>query len=155
MTKIAFLFLLPFFALVHLTLHQAIVARMRECILIILVNTATAFVSRSHSQKLWTRNIKIWGKASGKRKQLVPLLGPIPGEPPLILGGELILDCPTPLQWQALEESVLVHQQFLEEQAQSTDTDITVSEDAIKTCGVDAAPIVAVIDEITGTRRYE
>lgn len=73
--------------------------------------------------------------------QQVPLLGPIPGAPPLLLGGEMTLDPPTPLQWQALEESVILHQQYLKEQG---------GNETAQTTGVDAAPLVAVIDDVTG-----
>jgi len=90
--------------------------------------------------------------SSDKRKQHVPLLGPIPGAPPLILGGELIIDSPTPLQWQTLEESVLLHRQYLKEQLTMNETKDTKVDafDAPMTTGVDAAPLVAVIDDVTG-----
>jgi hypothetical protein len=81
-----------------------------------------------------------------RRSQQVPLLGPIPGAPPLLLGGEMTLDPPTPLQWQALEESVILHQQYLKEQ-QSAGENKTAS---AQITGVDAAPLVAVIDDVTG-----
>lgn len=58
----------------------------------------------------------------------------------------MTLDPPTPLQWQALEESVILHQQYLEEQ-QSMGGNETAT--ALIT-GVDAAPLVAVIDHVTG-----
>ena len=74
----------------------------------------------------------------------------------------MILDPPTPLQWQTLEESVLLHQQYLKEQLSATNqtsssidddtgTSTTVDGDsALRTTGVDAAPLVAVIDDVTG-----
>jgi hypothetical protein len=69
----------------------------------------------------------------------VPLIGPIPGGLPLFMGSELLLE-PTPMQWKALEESVMLHRQYLKEQENSTIT------------GIDAAPLVAVIDEVSGQR---
>jgi hypothetical protein len=47
---------------------------------------------------------------------------------------------PTPMQWKALEESVLLHRKYLKEQENSTIT------------GIDAAPLVAIIDEVSGQR---
>jgi hypothetical protein len=58
----------------------------------------------------------------------------------------MTLDPPTPLQWQALEESVILHQQYLKEQ-QSAGENETAS---AQITGVDAAPLVAVIDDVTG-----
>lgn len=87
-------------------------------------------------------------KVKNTRRQHVPLLGPIPGEPPLLLGGELILDPPTPMQWQTLQESVVLHQEYLNEQ---NDINVDTTEaDNQKTTGIDAAPLVAVIDDVTG-----
>lgn len=67
----------------------------------------------------------------------VPLIGPIPGGTPLLMGSELHME-PTPMQWKALEESVLLHRKYLKEQENSTIT------------GIDAAPLVAIIDEVSG-----
>jgi hypothetical protein len=53
----------------------------------------------------------------------------------------MTLDPPTPLQWQTLEESVIIHQQYLKEQG---------GNETCRTTGVDAAPLVAVIDDVTG-----
>lgn len=69
----------------------------------------------------------------------VPLIGPIPGGTPLLMGSELHME-PTPMQWKALEESVLLHRKYLKEQENSTIT------------GIDAAPLVAIIDEVSGQR---
>lgn len=69
----------------------------------------------------------------------MPLIGPIPGGLPLFMGSDLLLE-PTPMQWKALEESVMLHRQYLKEQENSTIT------------GIDAAPLVAVIDEVSGQR---
>eukprot|EP00542_Grammatophora_oceanica_P013028 CAMPEP_0194030930 /NCGR_PEP_ID=MMETSP0009_2-20130614/4244_1 /TAXON_ID=210454 /ORGANISM="Grammatophora oceanica, Strain CCMP 410" /LENGTH=482 /DNA_ID=CAMNT_0038670969 /DNA_START=97 /DNA_END=1542 /DNA_ORIENTATION=+ len=69
----------------------------------------------------------------------VPLLGPIPGSKPLLIGGELLLDPPSPAQWAALEESVVVHRKYLKDQNETSTT------------AIDAAPLIAVIDEVTAT----
>ena len=62
----------------------------------------------------------------------VPVIGPLLQKPPLLIGNELFLDPPTPLQWKTIEECVEIH----------------------ATCGqnatfafVDAAPLVAILDE--------
>lgn len=63
----------------------------------------------------------------------VPLIGPIPMAPPLMIGSELVLSEPTPLQWKALSCAA------------------TMPLNSV----VDAAPIVAVIDDISGKYRRE
>lgn len=103
------------------------------------------------------------GETKTQRGQHVPILGPIPGAPPLLLGGELILDPPTPLQWDTLEESVLLHQQYLQEQEQSSQRneaddnlidEMSTSDRSAMTAGIDAAPLVAVIHDVTGGKGY-
>lgn len=64
----------------------------------------------------------------------VPLIGPLPNSSPLIVGGEMSLNHPTPLQWSSLEESVIIH---MERNKGTGET------------AIDGAPIVAVIDEIS------
>lgn len=85
--------------------------------------------------------------SQNKHKQHVPVIGPIPGAPPLLLGGELIVDQPTPFQWQTLHEAVMLHQKYLKEQSSNDDND---EDSSSMTTGIDAAPIVAVIDDVTG-----
>lgn len=79
-----------------------------------------------------------------RRRQDVPLLGPIPGAPPLLLGGEILIEQPTPLQWETIEEAVLLHEKYLKEEQSSCIDRMSI------TTGIDAAPLVAVIDEVTG-----
>mmetsp|Transcript_26598 Transcript_26598/g.37458 ORF Transcript_26598/g.37458 Transcript_26598/m.37458 type:complete len:549 (+) Transcript_26598:337-1983(+) len=69
----------------------------------------------------------------------VPVLGPIPNAGPLVIGGEMTLEPPTPLQWQALEECVTLHQKYLQ---------VNTGVDTIT--GIDAAPLVAIIDDVSG-----
>jgi hypothetical protein len=66
----------------------------------------------------------------------LPVIGSLPGAPPLLVGSELYLNAPTPLQWQALEEACQIHR--------GHQKDSTVP-------GIDSAPLVAVIDEYTGS----
>lgn len=66
----------------------------------------------------------------------LPVIGPLPGAPPLLVGSEMHLNAPTPLQWQALEEACLIHRAHLK--------DSTVP-------GIDSAPLVAILDEYTGS----
>ena len=61
------------------------------------------------------------------------------------IGGELILNPPTPLQWKALQECVVVHRNqlnFLKGNG-SGDT---------RSATIDAAPIVAITDDATGVK---
>lgn len=86
--------------------------------------------------------------AKDRRGYAIPLIGPIPNAKPLLpCGGEMSLDPPTPLQWKALEESVVVHRNFLRGQGGM----VIIDEKSDMAAGViDAAPLVAVIDDITG-----
>lgn len=73
------------------------------------------------------------------RRLVIPLVGPIPNAPPLLVGGEMLLSPPTPGQWQALQEAVAIHRNALAE------------EDSTNEGGtIDAAPLVVVIDGVTG-----
>ena len=65
----------------------------------------------------------------------IPVLGPLPGHSPLGLGAEMTLEEPTDLQWQALEETVHIHEQHC--QADNS------------TAGVSAAPLIALLDDYT------
>jgi len=73
--------------------------------------------------------------ATQRDRLTIPLIGPIPRSSPLIVGAEMRLNQPTPLQWRSLEESVITHM----ERNKSNDS-----------TSIDGAPIVAIIDEITG-----
>lgn len=66
----------------------------------------------------------------------------------------MVLDPPTPLQWKALQESVVVHRNQLQKDKkkdgnQNNDNDINNTGNIVAT--IDATPLIAVIDEVTGT----
>lgn len=62
----------------------------------------------------------------------------------------MILNPPTPLQWKALQESVVVHRNQYSSQEEEKHDDNHNNE--IKFATIDAAPLVAIIDEYTGKR---
>jgi hypothetical protein len=62
----------------------------------------------------------------------IPVIGPIPLAPPLMVGDDMIVKQPTPMQWTTFEEARWIHM------------------NSHNMSLVDAAPIVAVIDEVTG-----
>ncbi len=77
---------------------------------------------------------------ASSKKLTIPVLGPIPGAMPLVVGGDMYLDPPTPMQWLTLEESILAFQQ----------QNITVNHPTIgATATIDASPLVAVIHDST------
>jgi len=97
--------------------------------------------------------------SSSSAAQVIPIIGPIPNSPPLLITSEMTLSPPTPMQWRALQEAVVVHRNALaREQGDQGDnwrTSTTAEgtatpEDAGGTSTIDAAPLVAVIDEISG-----
>ena len=97
------------------------------------------------------------GRAGGKkvknhRRMVVPLIGPVPGAPPLLVGGAMTLDPPTPMQWGALQEAVVVHQNSLKREDAERQGLVEREEAAEEAEGgtIDAAPLVAVIDAVTG-----
>lgn len=106
-------------------------------------NPGTRFAYRNEMGEGGSRNDGLGDEAALQAPRIigfnVPLIGPIPGGQPLVLGSELLL-VPTPMQWKALEESVLLHRQYIKEQGNSTIT------------GIDAAPLVAFIDVVSGQR---
>lgn len=63
----------------------------------------------------------------------VPVIGPIPMAPPLMVGDSMIVKHPTPMQWTTFEEARWIHM----------NSNMSL---------VDASPIVAVIDEVTGNK---
>lgn len=73
------------------------------------------------------------------RRLVIPLVGPIPNAPPLLVGGEMLLSPPTPGQWQSLQEAVAIHRNALAAEDQQSSEGGTI----------DAAPLVAVIDGVT------
>jgi hypothetical protein len=83
----------------------------------------------------------------------IPVLGPFAGQPPLLLGGELILNPPSPLQWKTITECVEVHNQAIK----------SLYQNATNAASLDAAPLVAILesddnddgtDKIRGGYRY-
>lgn len=93
-------------------------------------------------------------KVHRKRGLTIPLIGPIPRALPLFLGSEMTLDPPTPLQWKALEECVVVHQNYVRKQltleTNKAGDKNNSNEDADGTA-INAAPLVAIIDDVSGT----
>ena len=61
----------------------------------------------------------------------------------------MILNPPTPLQWKALQESVVIHRN---NQLSSYNEDDDSSEKDRNFAVIDAAPLIAIIDEHTGSR---
>jgi hypothetical protein len=78
----------------------------------------------------------------------IPVLGPFPGHAPLMMGSDLTLNPPTPFQWQALEECVHTHQRHLQLSNNDTDGDAQIYDHA-KAASIDAAPLVAIMDDYT------
>ena len=78
------------------------------------------------------------------KRLALPLIGPIINAPPLLLGADIQLNPPTPLQWKALQESVVVHQHSLQQQQGNS-----IQEDAAT---ITAAPLILIIDEKSGIR---
>lgn len=69
-----------------------------------------------------------------RRGFTIPVLPPMPNALPLMMGSSLELDPPTLGQWQAMEESVVLHQKYLQ---------------GANLTAIDAAPLVAVMDDYT------
>lgn len=70
-----------------------------------------------------------------ERGLTIPIVQSNPQSLPLMMGAEKMLDPPTRGQWQALEESVTLHKNYL------VGSNLTA---------IDAAPLVAVMDDYTG-----
>lgn len=76
---------------------------------------------------------KIGDQTSGRlSRPSIPVIGPIPLAPPLMVGDDMIVKQPTPMQWTTFEEARWIHM------------------NSHNMSLVDASPIVAVIDEVTG-----
>jgi hypothetical protein len=74
----------------------------------------------------------------------IPVLPFIPGGGPLLVGEDFLLHHPTPLQWKTLEECLHNHQLYLRDAATTTNV-----------VGIDAAPLVAFMDELTSAKALE
>ena len=86
------------------------------------------------------------------RVMTIPVLGPIPGGQPLLIGEDYVIEHPTPMQWDILQEAFFNHQNHLKNQA------IEESEGESLSGGpasIDAAPLVAFIDETTSLTSLE
>eukprot|EP00957_Ditylum_brightwellii_P170488 12977078-Ditylum_brightwellii.AAC.1 len=81
-----------------------------------------------------------------RRRKVLPLIGPIPNSPPLILGSSITLDPPTPYQWKSLQESVVLHSNFQQRHIQNG-----VVEEEEDTSAIFAAPLILLIDDVTGS----
>ena len=77
----------------------------------------------------------------------IPVLAVIPGSKPLMVGEDYVLDSPTPLQWQVLEEAMYTHREYLKQEARRND-----GHENNNIAGIDAAPLVAFMDEVTSQR---
>lgn len=125
------------------------------------VHVVTHSQHRRHRQQACTilrvdvndNNNDMPGAKQGKspRRLVIPLVGPIPNAPPLLVGSEMLLSPPTPGQWRSLQEAVAIHRNALalaaeEDQQQQQETTSPVEGGTI-----DAAPLVAVIDGVTGS----
>ncbi|GKY96435.1 hypothetical protein MPSEU_000603000 [Mayamaea pseudoterrestris] len=72
----------------------------------------------------------------------IPVLDPIPNHLPLLPGKEFVLSSPTPGQWSALEQAFAMHQQQHVCEGAS---------DTLNKGTIQAAPIIALMDEVTLT----
>lgn len=80
----------------------------------------------------------------------IPVLGPFPGHIPLMMGADLNLHPPTPLQWQSLEECIYTHQNHLQLMLQMLSAnDANAQIINAKAASIDAAPLVAIMDDYT------
>ena len=85
----------------------------------------------------------------------IPVLASAPMAKPLLIGSSLEIDPPTLGQWQTLEECVALHQIFINQQQQQQQRNHTPNYGAKPSTSmdnvtaIDAAPLVAVLDEYT------
>ena len=98
----------------------------------------------------------------------IPVLGPLPGQAPLLIGAEFTLE-PTPLQWQAVEETIRIHQKASQPHVGDNnsnnatitaaagagaggDDDATPTPPATTAASIQAAPLIAIMDEYTAQK---
>lgn len=77
----------------------------------------------------------------------IPVLGPIPGEPPLVVGADFELNPPTPFQWRALEEAFHLRAEHLLLKEGSSSSGAAAGVGG----AIDAAPLVAIMDDYTAS----
>lgn len=87
--------------------------------------------------------------ARNSQLPVIPIIGPIINAKPLMIGGEMYLDPPTPLQWKTLQECVVVHTNELNNRESDNEGNSFNDNDIMWTATIDAAPLVAIIDEAT------
>ena len=81
-------------------------------------------------------------------KYMIPVLGPFPNKPPMLLGSDFVLSAPTPVQWKTIMECVDVHDVALK----------SLKINGTYAANLDAAPVVAIlendphVDPTSGTR---
>jgi hypothetical protein len=73
------------------------------------------------------------GSLQQEEHYTVPVIGPLLQGPPLLIGADLLLNPPTPIQWKTIEECVEIHS------LARNNTNLT-------TAVLDAAPLVAIMD---------
>ena len=86
-----------------------------------------------------------------QRVMTIPVLGPIPGARPLMVGEDFIVEEPTPMQWDVLQEALYNHRNYLQEQQQQqpAPANDASSQHQAGPAGIDAAPLVAFMDDVT------
>ena len=106
-------------------------------------NTATSTKARNTATTLHAHEPK-----RNAIVMTIPVLGPILNSPPILVGEDYYLDCPSPLQWNTIEECLHNHQLYVKESEENQhETDGVV--------GIDAAPIVAFMDTITSQQSMD
>jgi hypothetical protein len=106
-----------------------------------LATTALSYRNGTHHDKAVNNDDGLRARIDPNAVLTIPVLGPFPGQPPLMLGAEMALDPPTPWQWQIIEEAVWQHHKHLRE------------EDDFYDASIDAAPLVAIMDSTTSLNR--
>ena len=91
-------------------------------------------ISRSSLQY---KNKDDYEMSTERRRLTVPVIGPLPKSTPLIIGDEMEIMEPTPMQWSSLEESAITYMERKDNDGSTT---------------IDGAPIVAIIDAVSGSK---
>eukprot|EP00980_Cylindrotheca_fusiformis_P011685 scaffold2770_cov104-Cylindrotheca_fusiformis.AAC.6 len=114
-------------------------------VIVFLLNGCYGFLLFNHKHRI-SKSIPTTASSTTSRLHLtppraktIPVLGPIPGCPPILVGEDFMLEYPSPLQWSTLEECLHNHELYLQEKQYDV-------------VGIEAAPLVAVMDDITSRR---
>jgi hypothetical protein len=126
-------------ALIGLAIHSQVVHGFISCNEVI-----SRFQELTASTRLFYTNDPPQPRRPVRRALTIPVLGPIPGGPPLVVGEDYVLEQPTPMQWTILEEAIHSHRKYLKEEHSEATTN-----DRFQVVCVDAAPLVAFLDERT------